>query len=88
MSSSPNQPLSYSVQGRGFTARQLYKAVAYVCGGEASGEYLALLDLPISELIFHLEIFCEVGAEVRKKLDNKKSNSPAENMGGEIKWQT
>lgn len=64
------------VQNEGFDLLTLVKSLMIAAGGQANKSYFYLLNLPISEAIYHLDIFKDVqvimNPEAKKKTPEGK----------------
>jgi len=58
------------VSGRAYTADTLHESAAMLCRGRLNQAYFTLLDHPISEFIYHQEIFLAVNERLRPKTEN------------------
>lgn len=77
-----NSSLVVTVQGRSFEPRELYVMAAIASGGKFTTGYQDMLDLPISQFLFHLEVFNDVA----ERLNPKQSPESLGQVGGEFEW--
>jgi hypothetical protein len=77
------------VQGRAITARDCHLMAALACGGHLNPAYFQLLNLDLSELLWHCEIVGEAQAAIAKATKEKaRKDDPREAIAGvDMDWE-
>lgn len=70
-----------SLQNRSFTPTELFELAAMCSGGKATAGYFQMLELQVSEFLFHVEIINKVNERAQPKEDKSSV------YGGSLEWE-
>ncbi len=87
MNISTKKQLIFDCQGRTYAIADFVALLVIVSGGCISESYFRLLDMPVSEAIYHTEVFNRSKVLERLSYEEAERQKMVNSMAGNFEWE-